>query len=218
MTQIAGGNMNGKKEKLYIKVSQDTIAVNNKVKIGDIAEIEYGDKSVVSNIAVMPVYNFDKNDREPVIFSILKIIQIIHSKYPDLEIDNQGEQDFIISPPQKEISKFVNIVKVVFVCLIVFFGALFTIMTFNNDVQLNDLFKDVYYLLTGNESRGMTILEGSYSVGIAVGIIVFFNHFNMKKKKTDPTPLQVEMRIYEENIYNALIDNSSRSKEEKEAK
>ena len=39
---------------------------------------------------------------------------------------------------------------------------------------------------------------------------VFFNHFAKLKLNTDPTPLEVEMRLYEDNINKTLIQNDGR--------
>ena len=50
-------------------------------------------------------------------------------------------------------------------------------MAFNNDVDVDKLFGYIYYWMTGKQSSGFTILEVSYSVGITIGILVFFNHF-----------------------------------------
>ena len=62
----------------------------------------------------------------------------------------------------------------------------------------------------GRESDGFSILEVSYCVGLALGIIVFFNHIAFKKLNTDPTPLEVEMRLYEDDISKTLIANADR--------
>ena len=95
-------------------------------------------------------------------------------------------------------------------CLVCFFGAAFAIMTFNNDVDVTKVFQEIYYVVTGRESDGFTILELSYSLGLAAGIIGFFNHFSKWKINTDPTPLEVEMRLYEDNISKTLIQNADR--------
>lgn len=87
-------------------------------------------------------------------------------------------------------------------------------MTFNNDVNVTDVFQKVYRLITGEKPQGFTILELSYSVGLAGGILLFFNHFAGWKLNTDPTPLEVEMRLYEENIGKTLIQNDSRKEQE----
>ena len=47
-------------------------------------------------------------------------------------------------------------------------------------------------------------------MGLAIGIVVFFNHCAAWKLNTDPTPLEVEMRLYEENVNKTLIQNSGR--------
>ena len=83
-------------------------------------------------------------------------------------------------------------------------------MTFNNDVSVSDVFKELYLVVMGTESTGFTILEIAYSVGLALGIIVFFNHFAVVKLNTDPTPIEVEMRLYEDNINKTLIQNDGR--------
>ena len=54
------------------------------------------------------------------------------------------------------------------------------------------------------------IMEVSYSVGITIGILVFFNHFGKKRFTVDPTPLEVQMRVYENDIQTTLVENASR--------
>jgi stage V sporulation protein AA len=47
-----------------------------------------------------------------------------------------------------------------------------------------------------------------------VGILMFFNHFGKWKISTDPTPLEVEMRVYEDNISKTVIQNDSRKEKD----
>ena len=92
----------------------------------------------------------------------------------------------------------------------IFFGSAFTIMAFNNDVCVREVFAKFYMQVMGKETSGFTELEVFYSIGIAFGILVFFNHVGRKKITPDPTPLQVEMRKYENDIDTTFIENSSR--------
>jgi stage V sporulation protein AA len=39
-----------------------------------------------------------------------------------------------------------------------------------------------------------------------VGIIVFFNHFMGKKITDDPTPIEVEMALYETEVVETVLD------------
>ena len=100
----------------------------------------------------------------------------------------------------------------IFISLASFFGAAFSIMTFNTDVDVGTLFKQIYQQVTGNISSGFTILEISYSIGLAAGVLFFFNHFGRKKFSTDPTPMQVQMRQYEDDVNTTLLEESSRKK------
>ena len=62
----------------------------------------------------------------------------------------------------------------------------------------------------GYPSDGYSILEVSYSVGLAVGIILFFNHVGGRRLTKDPTPIEVEMRTYETDVNKALIETADR--------
>ena len=85
-------------------------------------------------------------------------------------------------------------------------------MVFNNDVGVDDVFARTYELLTGQPSSGYTVMELMYSVGIAVGVIVFYNHFGKKRFTDDPTPIEVQMRLYEDDINTTIIEDISRNK------
>ena len=144
-------------------------------------------------------------------FSVLKVIELIHEDYPNLDISNEGESDFIVEyvkSPEKPV--WMNCLKTVILCILIFFGAAFTIMAFNNDVGVTDVFAKFYQQITGMESNGITELEICYSIGLAVGIIVFFNHVGHKKITHDPTPIQIEMRKYETDLDTAFINNAER--------
>ena len=124
---------------------------------------------------------------------------------------NLGEVSYIADHHgKKKENVWLQRAKTAAVCVIAFFGAGFAIMTFNNDVSVTDVFQEIYLLVTGRKSSGFTVLEVSYSIGLFLGIVVFFNHFSKQKINTDPTPLEVEMRLYEENVNKALIDNEGR--------
>ena len=61
-------------------------------------------------------------------------------------------------------------------------------------------------------------MEVSYSIGLAAGIIIFFNHIGGRRLTKDPTPIEVEMAIYEEDVEKALIKTAGREGEEVDTK
>lgn len=101
-------------------------------------------------------------------------------------------------------------IKLVFVAAISFFGTAFTIMAFHNDISINKIFSQVYEQVMGYPADGYSILEFSYSIGLAVGIILFFNHIGGRRITKDPTPIEVEMRVYEADVNKALIETADR--------
>lgn len=153
-----------------------------------------------------------KNAGHPIVaFSVLKIIELIHEDYPNLDVSNEGEADFIIEYKEHpDEATWISRLKTILLSIVIFFGASFSIMAFNNDIGITEVFGKFYEQVMGSKSTGVTEIEICYSIGLAVGITVFFNHFGKKKITHDPTPLQVEMRKYEEDIDTTFIENAER--------
>lgn len=209
--------MGANSETLYIKIDKNTIVTDRHVKLSDIAKMECADPSIVRQLKQKKIYTFeDKSNQKKQknvmkVFSVLKIIELIHAEYPNVDVTNEGEKDFMIEYiPNPKKPKVLNALKTVALCVIVFFGAAFTIMAFNNDISVTELFSKLYFQVMGQESSGVTELEICYSIGLSVGILVFFNHVGRKKITPDPTPVQVEMRKYEKDIETTFIENAER--------
>lgn len=201
---------------LYIKIEQNVLVKEPNVVLNDIAKITSTNREMINKLKTMKVYQFhttanqDKKKKQSEVFSILKIIELIGKEYPNVDIQNMGEKDFIIGyEPVSEI-KWKQYFKVAILCIFTFFGSAFTIMTFNNDVGVGEVFLDFYQQVMGKPSNGFTILEISYAVGLSFGILIFFNHMGRKKITHDPTPIQVEMRTYEKDIDTTFIQNCGR--------
>ena len=91
-------------------------------------------------------------------------------------------------------------------------------MTFNTDVNTSGLFFRLYRQMTGEISNGRTILEFTYSLGVGMGVIFFFNHFGKWKITQDPTPMEVQMRVYEDDVNKTLIAQKYREGKKKTQK
>ena len=53
-----------------------------------------------------------------------------------------------------------------------------------------------------------------YCIGLAVGVMIFFNHAANKRLSDDPTPFQVQMRLYERDANDTLIKGAGRKGQE----
>lgn len=200
---------------LYIQTEENVEVHHPHVYLQDIAKLSCSNSKILNKLRVMPVANLQPDKPGRYVISVMDLIKEIQQKEPDLDITTIGEPTFLITY-QKEGT--VNIVlrwcKVVFVCLATFFGAGFSIMTFNNDVDIPALFEQIYTQVTGQASDGFSILEISYSVGIGLGVLFFFNHFGRMKLTDDPTPMQVQMRLYENDVNTTIMEDKSRNQEQ----
>ena len=196
---------------LYIQTDMNILIKHPHVYLQDIARLSCSNSKVLNRLRVLPVANLNPDTPGRYTMSVMDLVDLIQKKEPDLDITPLGELSFILTyqPPGKPQTIF-EILKVVFISLASFFGAAFSIMTFNTDADVGTLFKQIYQQVTGNVSNGFTILEISYSIGLAAGVLFFFNHFGRKKFSADPTPMQVQMRQYEDNVNTTLLEESSR--------
>lgn len=200
---------------LYIKGEQNVEVCKRKVTLEDVITMECAEKNIMNRIKKLNILEIPDSGKHRYVISILKIIEMIHKQFPDLEVCNLGEADIIVCyEDQKQERNARKYIKVVSVVAITFCGAAFSIMTFNNDVNVTKIFSQIYRQVMGTESDGFTILEATYSIGLALGILIFFNHFGKKRFSVDPTPIEVEMRLYEKDIQTTVIEDYSRKGQE----
>lgn len=203
---------------VYVKADRNVEVSSPRVTLGDVLQMECTDPKMLARLKKISLLQFPKDQdqrQKRAAVSILKVVSCIHSVFPEAEVQNMGEMDFIVTyEEQKDTGGILHVLKIGLVTLISFAGAAFSIMAFNNDVNVTKLFGQIYELVTGTENDGFTILELTYCIGLTIGILVFFNHFGKKRFSVDPTPMEVEMRLYENDIQTTLIENYSRKGKE----
>ena len=192
---------------VYIKASGNCVVYDRNITLGDVLKIECSNLGMLRAIKQMDLYSF--NHEHAVAFSVLRVVERIHRDYPEAQIENCGESDFIVEYQKDSVkSKVLEKLKLGLICIAVFFGSAFTIMTYHNDVGIDEVFSKFYTQLTGEEKPMISELEISYSIGLALGIIVFFNHLSKKRLSKDPTPLEIEMKKYSKDMIDAQIASS----------
>lgn len=196
---------------VYLNLREITEVHKKDVQVKDVADVYCSDQNIQNKCSALKVKSIREDRKKRYVENALDVIRLLETADPSVQVNNVGKVEYIIDyqPPGPPHVAW-QWCKTFFVCLVCFFGAAFAIMTFNNDVNVTDVFGEVYRLVMGQESDGFTILELTYSIGLAIGIIAFFNHFAKWKLNTDPTPLEVEMRLYEDNVSKTLIQNDGR--------
>lgn len=197
---------------VYLKISQITEVYEPNVHVKDIAEVHCKNKAVEAKVKAIRVTSFLEPQKQgSFVGSVVELMGKLEETGTSVQIDNIGETDFVVMyKPQGAKSLLFQWAKTAFVSAVAFCGAAFAIMTFNNDANVTDVFANLYTLIMGAAPEGTTALEASYSVGLSLGILIFFNHFASWKITVDPTPIEVEMRLYEDNLNKTLIQNHGR--------
>ena len=193
---------------VYVSLKRNVIVANYSVCIKDIGEVFCEDKDVKNQIQNHVIERL--KHKETKVISSIYVVEQIQKMFPGKIILPLGENDVIISLKTKMDNKLTTVLKVVFVAMVIFFGTGFTIMAFHGDIGIDKMFGNIYRQMTGQVSDGTTILEYSYTIGIVIGILVFFNHIRGKKVTPEPTPVQVQMRDYEKKMDQAFVENVSR--------
>ena len=198
---------------VFLQFDQSVLVKKQSVKISDVATVYVTDPVIKQKVGAIELHRFVKREKEKKVFSVMKVVELVGAAYPELTVTFVGEPDFIVEYKPEKKQKFEKIrewCKVSFVSLAVFFGSAFTIVTFNKDASVDEIFPMIYRLTEGAERGVPGELEIGYSLGLPLGIILFFNHFMRKKIDSDPTPLQVQMRQYEKDVNSTIIENATR--------
>lgn len=194
-----------KNDTVYVSFKQVEKVPNQKVFLGQAGEIHCSDQKIEAACRALCLYQFQEKEEKKG-FSVLQVVALIEEHYPGITVTSIGTPDFLLEyTGAREPSKLAEGLKAAFVCLISFFGAGFAIMTFNNDGDVMNVFSTIYEQFTGVKSDGMTVLEAGYSLGLPLGILFFFNHLGKRKDCMDPTPLEVEMRLYGDDVAGSVI-------------
>ncbi len=199
---------------LYLKIEQKTEVDHPQVLLKDIAKMECTRRECLNRLKTEKILSAEPGKDGRYVFSVLAIIEKIHEIYPELEVQNLGETDFIIHYKVKKTAPWLTAIKVGALVLVTFLGSAFSIMTFQEDISAGDLFDKVYQSVLGSRPEGMILLEIFYAIGLTLGVVIFFNHMGSTYFTKDPTPISVEMKSYEKQVNTTVIDTASRKDSE----
>ncbi len=202
---------------VYLKCERNVEVPSEDVHMTDLGSLRCADPVVSAKLKALKVHHFGKGSPGRCVISSLKLVELMEDACPGITVQVLGEPDVLVERVDVDGKKGPALwLRTALVCLVSFFGTAFTIMAYHNDVGINNVFTEVYRLVMNREPGGLNVLEVSYSLGLALGIIVFFNHVGGRRLTKDPTPIEVAMRNYEEDVDKTLIATASREKKEEE--
>ena len=204
---------------VYLQLAENVLAERRKVRIKDVSKVVADNLDLKNRIEKLELMNFSTSSKGQQVISILDIIEEIKKNCDEeVSITNLGQPNVVVYYKAFDPSdRIKQTFKFILLCLIAFFGAGFSIISYNSDVNLLgqlDLLQNVF---TGGSESGAAIGAVAYSIGLFIGIIIFFNHGVNKKFTDDPTPLQVQMRQYEQEVNQTIITDATRKKDVRDA-
>ncbi|GAB6413236.1 stage V sporulation protein AA [Bacillus luti] len=193
---------------IYIKMrNRLKVSPSYEVKLGDVAQLA-GDAFVVEALQNEIVYKITAHDKTHVVIDVMKIIEIIEKKAAHIQINLLGSGQTLVEIIYEK--KKVQPVFFGLVWLLLFIGAALAIIYFHEDVSMQQVHQRLYYMITGEFKEQPLLFQVPYSVGLGLGMVLFFNHVFQKRINEEPSPLEVEMFQYQQALDQYVIVNENK--------
>lgn len=187
----------------YIRLrKQSSVKPGHPIRLQDVAEV-IADDAWHAKLKEIVLKDPKPSDGNVVLIDMMQITRLIKAMYPKMTIECFGQPHTLVEVAATV--KKPNVALIVLVWLLLFFGSGLAIMNFHADVSMLPVHKRIVELLTGRKDANPFWFQACYSIGIGLGMVVFFNHFFRKKFNEEPTPLEVEMFLYQENLNQYMI-------------
>ena len=198
---------------IYIQSKKKVnMGVNQPILLIDLIDIYTRDDSIRKDIENIRYTIQDKEIRQTCLISMFSIISIINHQYPNFNINVLGEPDILLNFQKIQNSEKGKgkVLRAILVCFILFVSASTAIINFHSDVDMPKTHKIIYEIITGKKTDNLLLLQIPYSIGIGTGMSVFFNHIFKKRINSEPSPLEVEVHLYQENLDQYIKDNADK--------
>lgn len=183
------------------------------LRVDDVADIltDSPYESVIQG-AVLHVLRIEDGNRYVV--DMMHVIRAVRAVIPDADVHSIGEGQMLveIESPKRP----ANLLLVAFVWLVLFIGSALAIMNFHTDVSMQEVHQRVYELVTGHKNEHPFILQIPYSIGVGAGMILFFNHLFRKRFNEEPSPLELEMFLYQQSLDDYVLTHEAPGGEQHE--
>jgi stage V sporulation protein AA len=173
----------------------------NEIYLDDIYNIY--PKEIKNDTTNIILKRYKNIDIEYDVLHVGEVIQSIKDIYPDMNINLLVVDDIIINfeSIKKDNTK---ILRVILVTIVVLMGSIMAIMNFHSDVNMADSQKIIVEVLTGKPDKYLPYFQIFYSIGIGVGVALFFNRIIPNYSKQEPSPLDLKAQSLTLEIENQL--------------
>lgn len=183
---------------VYIRLRHRVfIQPNDKIFLKDIAQI-IAEDALHNQIGNRVLYQADAKDRNIIIIDVMHVMEEIKKFDSMIDVQIIGPSQTIIEVVYKK--RKISPILFLIIWFLLFFGSMLTIMNFHEDVSMQDAHQRLYKIITGKSVDKPLMFQIPYSFGLGLGMILFFNHVFKKRLNEEPSPLEVEMFNYQQDL------------------
>lgn len=188
---------------IYIRMrNRVQVRQHEKVRLEDIAQI-IAPEAALPLLKKLLVHQVTEKDKNIVVIDVMKVISMMTKYVKEADIQTIGPAQTIIEVKLKE--KGVSFPFFLLIWFLLFFGSAMAIMNFHDDVSMRSVQEKLYTMITGISEPKPLLFQIPYSIGLGLGMILFFNHVFKKRLNEEPSPLEVEMFNYQQDLDNYVI-------------
>lgn len=190
-------------EDIYLipkKITPFNIAKSN-IYLEDIYSIY--PKEYENKIKKIALRNYKNNTSKYDVIHLGEIIEAVNNKYSNLRLNFLKPDDVIIFFDDLKVDK-TKYLRVFIVSIVVLMGSIMGIMNFHADVNMAQSQFMMVNAITKDAKLYLPYFQLPYSIGIGIGVAVFFNKFIPTYSKGEPSPLDLKMISLNKEIENQL--------------
>lgn len=188
---------------IYLRMRNRVQArLQEQVHLEDIAQI-IAPETILPTLQRLIVHQVTEQDKNIIVIDIMEVIQQISTIEKDIDIQTIGAAQTIIEVTFKD--KGVSFPFFLLIWFLLFFGSAMTIMNFHDDVSMKIVQEKLYTIITGIKDPNPLLFQIPYSIGLGLGMILFFNHVFRKRINEEPSPLEVEIFNYQQDLDNYVV-------------
>lgn len=199
---------------LYIRLRKRVVLPKNRpIVLGQVAEL-LTDAKREQRLKQLVLLQPTEQDGNYALVDMMLVARKVRQIMPELTLEHFGDPHVVVELEGRKTA--VNFALLTFILLLLFFGSGLAIMNFHADVSMEEVHRKLFALITGEPAARPLIMQIPYSIGIGIGMIIFFNRLFRKKFNEEPNPLEVEMYMYQENVHQYVITDEYAKQQERE--
>lgn len=160
-------------------------------------------KKYENEIKKIPLRNYKTNTSKYDVIHLGEIIEAVNNKHLNLRLNFLNPDDVIIFFDDLKVDK-TKYLRVFIVSIVVLMGSIMGIMNFHADVNMAQSQFMMVNAITKDAKLYLPYFQLPYSIGIGIGVAVFFNKFIPTYSKGEPSPLDLKMISLNKEIENQL--------------